>query len=83
MDRFEGPDGQRVESWLNRILFTSIGVMGLLGSAVVLVAAGLPSNDDVGNALRIVGLVGLGLSSVMLMRVVAQILNDRDPDDPL
>jgi len=83
VDRFEGPDGQRVESWLNRILFTSIGVMGLLGSAVVLVAAGLPSNDDVGNALRIVGLVGLGLSSVMLMRVVAQILNDRDPDDPL
>jgi ubiquinone biosynthesis protein len=82
VDRFSGSDGHRVEHWLNRILFTVIGVMGLVGSALVLVAGGLDANDTVANPLRVIGFVGLVLSAVMMMRVVAQILARRDDDHP-
>ena len=82
IDRYSGPDGHRVEHWINRILFTTVGVIGLLGSGLVLIAGGLSANDTVANPLRIIGFVGLFLSAAMMMRVVAQILARRDDDDP-
>jgi ubiquinone biosynthesis protein len=82
IDRFSGSDGHRVEHWLNRILFTVIGVVGLVGSALVLIAGGLSANDTVANPMRLIGFVGLFLSAAMMMRVVAQILARRDDDDP-
>lgn len=82
VERFSGADGHRVEHWLNRILFTVIGVLGLIGSGIVLVAAGLTGNDTVANPMRLIGFVGLFLSATMMMRVVAQILARRDGDDP-
>jgi hypothetical protein len=82
VERFSGADGRRVEHWINRILFTVIGVVGLLGSGVVIVAAGLAGNDTVANPLRLIGFVGLFLSATMMMRVVAQILSRRDGDEP-
>lgn len=82
IDRFSGDDGHRVEHWLNRILFTVIGVAGLLGSGLVLIAGGFVANDTVSNPLRLIGFVGLFLSAAMMMRVVAQILARRDDDDP-
>ena len=82
IDRYSGSDGHRVEHWINRILFTTVGVIGLLGSGLVLIAGGLSANDTVANPLRIIGFVGLFLSAAMMMRVVAQILARRDDDDP-
>lgn len=82
VDRFEGPDGHRVEHWINRVLFTVVGVMGLLGSGLLLIAAGMEGNDTVANPMRIIGFGGLFLAAAMMMRVVAQILARRDDDDP-
>jgi ubiquinone biosynthesis protein len=82
IDRFSGADGHRMEHWLNRVLFTAVGVFGLLGSGLVLIAGGLDANDTVANPLRLIGFVGLFLSAAMMMRVVAQILARRDDDDP-
>lgn len=81
IDRYSGPDGHRMDHWLNRILFTAVGVIGLLGSGLVLIAGGLAGNDTVANPLRLIGFVGLFLSAAMMMRVVAQILSRRDDDD--
>ena len=81
IDRYSGPDGHRVEHWINRVLFTVVGVIGLVGSGLVLIAGGLAGNDTVANPLRLIGFVGLFLSAAMMMRVVAQILARRD-DDP-
>jgi ubiquinone biosynthesis protein len=78
VDRFSGSDGARVEQWLSRILFTVIGVVGLLGSALLLIAAGLVPNEPVANYLRIIGFVGIVLSTAMQLRVVARIVANRD-----
>jgi len=82
VDRFEGADGHRVEQWLNRVLFTVIGVVGLLGSGLLLMAAGLAGNDIIANPMRVIGFAGLFLSATMMMRVVAKILSQRDTKDP-
>ena len=82
IDRYSGPDGHRVEHWLNRVLFTAVGIFGLIGSGLVLIAGGMDANDTVANPLRLIGFVGLFLSAAMMMRVVAQILARRDDDDP-
>ncbi len=82
VDRFEGPDGKRMERWVNQVLFTVIGVIGLLGSGLLLIAAGMEGNDTVANPMRIIGFAGLFLAAAMMMRVVAQILADRDDDNP-
>ena len=81
VDRFEGPDGQRMERWINRTLFAAIGIFGMLGSVILLVAAGLAGNDTVANPLRLIGFSGLFLCATMMMRVVAQILSQRGPKD--
>ena len=81
VDRFNGPDGLRMERWIRYVLFTAVGIFGLIASALVMIAAGLVGNDIVANPLRIIGFSGLFLSAVMVMRVVAKILSARGPDE--
>ena len=81
INRFDGPDGVRMERWIRHVLFTAVGVFGLISSALILMAAGLAGNDTVSNPLRIIGFTSLFLSAVMVMRVVAKILSARGPDE--
>ena len=82
VDRFEGGDGRRIERWINQILFTVIGVVGLIASALLFIAAGLTANESVAVYLRVIAFVGIILAAAMQLRVVAQVLRRRDPDDP-
>jgi hypothetical protein len=52
-------------------------MVGLVGSALLLVGAGLAGNAEVSVYLRVIGFSGLVLSTAMQMRVVAQILSRR------
>ncbi|TEX51613.1 MAG: hypothetical protein B7C55_04690 [Actinomycetales bacterium mxb001] len=81
INRFDGPDGPRVERWIRYVLFTAVGVFGLISSALILMAAGLAGNETVANPLRIIGFTSLFLSAVMVMRVIAKILSARGPDE--
>ena len=76
-ERYEGPDGRRVDRWLDDVVFASLGMVGLVGSALLLVGAGLAGNAEVSVYLRVIGFSGLVLSTAMQMRVVAQILSRR------
>jgi ubiquinone biosynthesis protein len=61
--------------------FTIVAAIGLLASTLMLVGVALapPGSETV--ALSAVGYIGLIVSSVMLMRVVAQILRrEAEPD---
>jgi ubiquinone biosynthesis protein len=77
-ERYAGNDRRVVSSWVDRVLFATIGMIGLLSSAVLLVAAGAVGTEEQGahDTLIIVGFFGLVVSSVMLMRAVAQLLRD-------
>ena len=81
INRFDGPDGVRMERWIRYVLFTAVGVFGLVSSGLILMAAGLAGNDTVANPLRIIGFTSLFLSTVMVMRVIAKILSARGPDE--
>lgn len=81
INRFDGPDGLRMERWIRYVLFTAVGIFGLISSALILMAAGLAGNETVANPLRIIGFTSLFLSAVMVMRVIAKILSARGPDE--
>ena len=82
VERWHGTDGHLLDRWISQILFTVIGVVGLVASALVLIAAGLTPNDGVAAYLRIIGFVGIIASTAMQLRVVARILSKRDRNDP-
>lgn len=82
VDRWYGEDGHRLDRWISQILFTTIGVVGLLGSAFILIAAGLAPNESVSTYLRVIGFVGMVAATAMQLRVIARILSRRDRDDP-
>ncbi len=83
VERFAGEDKQVVDGWLDRILMVAIGGFGTLSSAVLLVAAGAAHSQAVSDALRGVGFVGLAFGLVLLMRSLAQMLqNQRRPPRP-
>jgi ubiquinone biosynthesis protein len=77
-ERYAGNDRRVVSGWIGRVLFATIGMIGLLSSAVLLVAAGALGTEEQGahDTLIILGFFGLVVSSVMLMRAVAQLLRD-------
>jgi ubiquinone biosynthesis protein len=81
VDRFSGHDGARVQSWLDSILFATLGVFGLIGSVLLFMAAGMAGNAEYSGYLRIVGAIGLLISIAMQMRVIARILSRRGSDD--
>ena len=83
VDRWSGSDGHRLDQWISRILFATIGAVGLVASAMLLIAAGLSPNEQVAIYLRIIGFVGIVLSTGMQLRVVARIVSRRDPNDEI
>ncbi len=61
-------------SWMDQAMFTAVAAVGLLASTLMLVGAALAGPEHEIGGLLAVGYIGLVISSVMLMRVVAQIL---------
>ncbi|CAN5659299.1 AarF/UbiB family protein [soil metagenome] len=76
LERFAGADRAIVGAWVDRVVFAAIGMFGLLSSAVLLVASGLVAEDQDGirETLLVLGLFGLIITSVIQMRVVAQLI---------
>ncbi len=82
IERFGGQDRQQVDQWLDRIIWSGIGMTGLIGSALLLIAAAMvPSDDGANTYLRVIGFGGLIVSSAMQMRTIARVLQRRDPSD--
>ncbi|GAA4555123.1 ABC1 kinase family protein [Pseudonocardia xishanensis] len=81
VDAFSGPGSRTVGRWIDRVAFALVGSVGLLASAVMLVGAALAPAGGASTTLTAVGYIGLVVTSVMLMRSVAQILRrEVDPD---
>lgn len=80
VERYAGEDRAQVDAWIDRILWAAIGMVGLIGSALLLIGSSiLPQDDSSGLYLRVIGFVGLIASSAMQMRTVARVLQRRDP----
>ncbi|MGH9088201.1 MAG: ABC1 kinase family protein [Acidimicrobiales bacterium] len=82
VERFGGEDQRVVDGWLDRILTVTIGGIGALSSAVLLVAAGTTHSPAVYDALRGIGFVGLVFGLVLLMRSLAQMLQSQSQRRP-
>src|SRR6478735_4308896 len=79
VERFAGADREVVDEWVDRIVFAAMGLLGMIASAVLLVAAALiKHDDDFATALQVIGFFGIIVTSVIQMRVVAQILRRGD-----
>ena len=79
VERFGGADREVVDEWIDRIVFAAVGLLGMIASAVLLVAAALITNDnDFATSLQVIGFFGIIVTSVIQMRVVAQILRRGD-----
>jgi ubiquinone biosynthesis protein len=74
VERFAGRDESVVSHWIDRVLIGVFGTLGLLASAVILVAAELAGTRDIRLSLQAIGFIGLVFSSVLFMRAVAQVL---------
>ncbi len=82
IDAFSGTAGTHVTRWLDQVMFTVVAGVGLLASALLLGGVALARPEQEVGGLLAVGYIGLVISSVMLMRVVAQILR-REGDTPI
>ena len=74
IDAFSGPGRRNLTRWIDQLMFTSVAAVGLLASTLMLVGSSIAGPDREWGVLLAVGYVGLIISSVMLMRVVAQVL---------
>jgi ubiquinone biosynthesis protein len=79
-ERFDGGDGPIVAAWLDDLVFAALAMVGLIGSALLLVGGGMAGNSEIAIYLRTIGFTGLVVSTAMQMRVVAKILNRRVRD---
>jgi ubiquinone biosynthesis protein len=82
-ERYAGADRAVVDTWVDRIMFAAVGAIGLLSSALLLVAAAASPQEGIRDTLQAVGFFGLVIASVMQMRTIAQVLRragapDRD-----
>lgn len=78
VERYAGGDAEVVDTWIDRIVFAALGAVGLVSSALLLLAGSLTGdNSDVAIVLRSAGFVGLVIASTMQMRTVAQLLRRR------
>jgi ubiquinone biosynthesis protein len=81
VERYAGRDEEVVDTWIDRITFAALGAVGLVSSAVLLLAGSLTSdNTDIAIVLRSVGFLGLAIAVTMQMRTVAQLLRRRRHD---
>lgn len=64
-----------VGAWIDRVIFATIGVSGLIASALFLLASSLVTDDaDLQTTLQVLGFFGVTVTAVIQMRVVAQVL---------
>ena len=77
VERYGRDDRRVVSLWLDRIIFAGVGMVGLLGSALLLLASAMTGNESVATYLRVVGFVGLAVASVMQLRTIAQVMKRR------
>lgn len=77
--RYAGPDRAWMQYWIDTVVFAGIGVMGLIASVLMFVAAGMDGNGEWATFLRVVGGIGLFISVAMQMRAVARILSRPEP----
>jgi ubiquinone biosynthesis protein len=73
-ERYSGADRAVVDTWVDRVMFAAVGAVGLLSSAVLLLASSTSQLEGVRDTLLVVGFFGLVISSVMQMRTIAQVL---------
>jgi ubiquinone biosynthesis protein len=80
LERYAGEDRAVVSRWIDRVVFAAIGTIGLLSSSALLIASGLVDSDQEGvqQTLQVLGLFGVAVTSVMQMRVVAQLLRSEE-----
>jgi ubiquinone biosynthesis protein len=74
VDAFSGKGSANLTRWVDQAVFTTVAAVGLIASTLMLVGTSLADSERETSALTAVGYIGLVLSSVMLLRVVAQIL---------
>jgi ubiquinone biosynthesis protein len=74
-ERYAGDDRRVVELWIDRLSLITVGGLGAIASALLLLAGSATTNDEaVRGTLWGLGFAGLTFASVLLMRAVAQIL---------
>jgi ubiquinone biosynthesis protein len=75
-ERYAGNDREVVDAWIDRITFAAIGIIGLLSSGLLLLAAAVvgKTDDDFQSTLQVFGFLGIVVTAVIQMRVVAQLL---------
>jgi ubiquinone biosynthesis protein len=80
MERYAGNDRAVVDAWIDRVTFAAVGVIGLLSAALLLIAAAIvgKSDEDLEATLQFIGFLGIIVTAVIQMRVVAQILRRDD-----
>ena len=83
VERYSGGDRDQITQWLDRVLWAAISMVGLVGSALLILAGGIPGNEGVAVYLRWIGFTGLVVSSAMQMRVVARVLQRRRSDEEI
>ncbi len=82
-ERYAGRDRRIVEQWVDRAILAGIGVISTVASALLLLAGSLSPDDDIQEALWVLGFAGLGFAAVLLMRSAAQALRSLPVrDDP-
>jgi ubiquinone biosynthesis protein len=76
LERYAGADRAVVDAWIDRVTFAAIGVVGLLSSGLLLLAAAVvgKSDSDFEQTLMVFGFFGIVVTAVIQMRTVAQIL---------
>ena len=74
VDAFSGPGRTNLTRWIDQAMFTAVAAIGLLASTLMLVGSSIAGPERESGVLLGVGYIGLVISSVMLMRVVAQVL---------
>jgi ubiquinone biosynthesis protein len=74
LEHFADRDEQVVSGWIDRMILGMFGGMGLVASALLLVAAELAHTRDIRLALQAIGFIGVVFSSVLFMRSVARVL---------
>jgi len=79
VEAFTGESRTHLTGWIDQVLFAVVAAVGLLASTLMLVGVAVSAADRETATLTAIGYIGLVLSSVMLLRVVAQILR-RDGD---
>ena len=73
-EHFAGQDYDAVDFWVDRLVLALVGGFSVVGSAVLLLAAGMTSDREVRSVLWILGFSGLAFSTMLAMRSAARAL---------